>query len=175
MSAGPDSEQSRVDRRVEERPRRESRHSAREAAVQMLYQWEVGKLSMPEVMSTYWTLHDPQSAGRDPQSAIRDPRSAGGDELREFAAALTHGVAATIDRIDPLIVEAAEHWRIERMAVTDRIILRLAVYEFLEQPETPARVIINEALELARTFSTDEAVRFINGILDGIRRRLHRE
>jgi N utilization substance protein B len=61
------------------------------------------------------------------------------------------------------------------MNVTDRLILRLAVYEFLHQPETPARVIINEALELARTFSSDEAVRFINGILDGIRRTLERE
>lgn len=147
-----------AERRLAERPRRESRHGAREAAVQMLYQWEVGKLSMPEVMSTYWTFRDP-----------------GSDQLREFAIALTNGVAANLERIDPLIVEAAEHWRIERMAVTDRIILRLAVYEFLDQPETPARVIINEALELARTFSADDAVRFINGILDGIRRRLARE
>jgi transcription antitermination protein NusB len=154
--------ESDADRRIEERPRRESRHGAREAAVQMLYQWEVGKLSMLEVMSTYWM----------PGLAAEEPA---GDEVREFATALTNGVAATIERIDPLIVEAAEHWRIERMAVMDRIILRLAVYEFLEQPETPARVIINEALELARTFSTDEAVRFINGILDGIRRKLERE
>jgi N utilization substance protein B len=61
------------------------------------------------------------------------------------------------------------------MNVMDRLILRLAVYEFLHQPGTPARVVINEALELARTFSSDEAVRFINGILDGIRRTLERE
>lgn len=157
QSSEPDAE-----RRAEERPRRESRHSAREAAVQMLYQWEIGKLSMVEVMATYWT----------PGLAAEEPP---GEELREFATALTSGVAATIDRIDPLIAEAAEHWRLERMAVMDRIILRLAVYEFLEQPDTPARVIINEALELARTFSTDEAVRFINGILDGVRRGLQRE
>jgi transcription antitermination protein NusB len=150
------------ERRGEDRPRRESRHAAREAAVQMLYQWEVGKLSMHEVLSTYWTpglTHDEPVSG----------------ELREFAVSLTNGVAASIDRIDPLIADAAQHWRIERMAITDRIILRLAVYEFLDQPETPARVIINEALELARTFSSDDAVRFINGILDGIRRTLQRE
>jgi N utilization substance protein B len=153
-----------ADRRIQERPRRESRHSAREAAVQMLYQWEIGKLSMLEVMSTYWPLRDPLSADLPV-----------GNELREFATGLTHGVAANLEKIDPFIAEAAEHWRIERMAVMDRIILRLAVYEFLEQPDTPARVIINEALELARTFSTDDAVRFINGILDGIRRRLARE
>ena len=61
------------------------------------------------------------------------------------------------------------------MAVVDRLILRLAVYEFLHEKETPAKVIINEALELARTFSTDDAVKFINGIIDGIRRTLERE
>ena len=62
-----------------------------------------------------------------------------------------------------------------RLERPDRIVLRLAVYEFLHQPETPAKVVINEALELARTFSTDDAVRFINGILDAIRRRLQRD
>ena len=61
------------------------------------------------------------------------------------------------------------------MATIDRIILRLAVYEFVHEPATPARVVINEALELARTYSSDEAIRFINGILDGIRRTLERE
>ena len=151
----------RAERRSDERPRRETRHQAREAAVQMLYQWEIGKQSMLEVMQTYWM----------PGLSEHEPLS---DELRQFAATLTNGVAATIEQIDPMLAEAAENWRIERMAVMDRIILRLAVYEFLHQPETPARVIINEALELARTFSTDQAVRFINGILDGIRRTLQR-
>lgn len=150
------------ERRTRDRPRREPRHRARESAVQMLYQWEVGKLSMLEVMSTYW------ASGFAADETVDD-------DLRVFATALTNGVAATLDQIDPQIAEAAQHWRIERMAVMDRIILRLAVYEFLHHPETPARVIINEALELARTFSTDDAVRFINGILDGIRRTLQRE
>ena len=67
------------------------------------------------------------------------------------------------------------HWRIERMNVIDRLILRLAVYEFLHEPDTPGKVIINEALELARSFSADDSVRFINGILDAIRRTLSRE
>jgi N utilization substance protein B len=151
-----------TERKTDEPARRESRHQAREAAVQMLYQWEIGKQSMLDVMQTYWT----------PGLSAERPLS---DELRAFATKLTNGVAATVEQIDPLIAEAAEHWRIERMAVMDRIILRLAVYEFLYQPETPTRVIINEALELARTFSTDDAVRFINGILDGIRRTLGRE
>jgi len=71
--------------------------------------------------------------------------------------------------------DAAEHWRLERMNVMDRLILRLAVYEFLHEPATPGKVIINEALELARSFSGDESVGFINGILDAIRRTLARE
>jgi transcription antitermination protein NusB len=149
------------EQRAGERPRRDSRHQAREAAVQMLYQWEVGRQSMLEVMQSYWA-----------PGLADSPLS---DEGRAFATTLTNGVAATLDQLDPMIAEAAENWRLERMAVMDRIILRLAVYEFLHQPDTPGRVIINEALELARTFSTDDSVRFINGILDGIRRTLARE
>jgi N utilization substance protein B len=92
-----------------------------------------------------------------------------------FATMLANGVAGTVEAIDPMIAEAAENWRIERMNILDRLILRLAIYEFLHQPETPAKVIINEALELARTFSTDDSVRFINGILDAVRKTLQRE
>ena len=128
----------------------------------MLYQWEVGRLSMVEVRQTFWS-HDDESG---------EPL---GPELRRFAEALADGMAATVDSLDPIIAEAAEHWRLERMNVLDRLILRLAVYEFLHRPDTHAKVIINEALELARSFSGDEAVRFINGILDGIRRKLERE
>ncbi len=138
------------------------RHRAREAALQMLYQWEVGRLSMPEVRETFWS-HDDETG---------DPLSA---ELRTFAMGLAEGVVSAVEQLDPMIAEAAEHWRVERMNVTDRLILRLAVYEFLHEPETHVKVIINEALELARSFSGDEAVRFINGILDGIRRKIGRE
>ena len=151
-------------------PPRETRHRAREAAVQMLYQWEVGRVAMFEVNETYWQHGSwPETAGA---------AAAGeevGAEVRDFATVLANGVAANVQPIDQLIVEAAEHWRIERMAIVDRLILRIAVYEFLHEKETPGKVIINEALELARTFSTDEAVKFINGILDGIRRTLERE
>jgi N utilization substance protein B len=143
------------------RPSLESRHGAREAAVQMLYQWEIGRASMEEVRQTFWA-HAPEGA----------PLT---DELRAFATALAAGTAAHLDALDPLITDAAEHWRIERMNVLDRLILRLAVYELLHEPETPGKVIINEALELARSFSADDSVRFINGILDAIRRTLARE
>ena len=150
-----------AERRSAERPEKESRHRAREAAVQMLYQWEVGKVSMFEVGQTFWI-----------GPAAPDPV---GDELREFATRLATGVAGTTADIDPMIAEAAQNWRIERMNVLDRLILRMAIYEFLHEPETPAKVIINEALELARTFSTDDSVRFINGVLDAVRRTLGRE
>jgi N utilization substance protein B len=155
MSAG-------AERRSSDRPAKESRHLARQAALQMLYQWEVGRLSMYEVRQTFWT-HASDEA---------QPLS---DDLRAFATQLADGVADSIGQTDPLIAEAAEHWRLERMNVMDRLILRLATYEFLHQAETPGKVIINEALELARTFSGDDAVRFINGILDAIRKKLERE
>jgi N utilization substance protein B len=144
------------------RPAKQSRHRAREAALQMLYQWEVGRVSIDQVIETFWTEGP----------AATDTVS---DDQRAFATTLATGVATAAGALDPVISEAAEHWRLERMNVLDRLILRLAVYEFLHEPETPALVVINEALELARTFSTDDAVRFINGILDAIRRRLDRQ
>ena len=94
--------------------------------------------------------------------------------MREFATALADGVAGSTAGLDPLIADAAEHWRIERMNVLDRLILRIAIYELLHEPDVPAKVIINEALELARTFSGDDAVRFVNGVLDAVRRKLGR-
>ena len=127
----------------------------------MLYQWEVGRASMDDVRRIYWE-HAPEGV----------PLT---EELRAFATSLAAGTAAQVQALDPLITDAAEHWRIERMNVLDRLILRLAVYEFLHEPETPGKVIINEALELARSFSADDSVRFINGILDAVRRTLSRE
>jgi transcription antitermination protein NusB len=148
-------------RRSSARPAKESRHQSREAALQMLYQWEVGRLSMFEVRQTFW--------------AQLPEEPALGEDLRAFATALADGVATHVESLDALIAEAASNWRVERMNVMDRLILRLAVYEFLHQQDTPGPVIINEALELARTFSGDESVRFVNGILDAVRRKLQRE
>jgi N utilization substance protein B len=137
------------------------RHRARQAALQMLYQWEVGRVPIAEVCERFWT-----------ESPVDAPTD---DEVRAFATRLADGVAAHLEEIDPIIVEAADHWRLERMHVMDRLILRLAVFEFLYEPDTPGKVVINEALELARAFSADDSVRFINGILDAIRRTRARE
>jgi N utilization substance protein B len=127
----------------------------------MLYHWEVGGVGMAEVLRSWPALSE--DAGRLPEP------------LQAFAARLAEGTAAAIGSIDPLISEAASSWRIERMNVVDRLILRLAIFELLQERDTPASVIINEAIELARSFSADEAVPFVNGVLDAVRRRLERE
>ena len=137
------------------------RRRAREAALQMLYQWEVGRSSAEESVGTYWPEHDADHELPDP--------------LRDFANGLVRGTAARVKAIDAILTAHAQNWRVERMAVIDRLVLRLAIYELLAEAETPARVIINEALELARTYSGDEAVGFVNGILDAVRKELQRE
>jgi len=96
------------------------------------------------------------------------------ESSREFATRLALGALAHVPELDERIKSRAEHWRISRMAVVDRNVLRLAVYEFLHEP-TPRTVAINEALEIARRFSTYEATQFINGILDAIKRDLDQE
>ena len=137
----------------------DTRRRGREAAFQMLYHWEIGRLSMPLVRTTFWQVGQPDAG-------------AVSERVRTFAERLASGTAEHIEAIDPIIEAQAEHWRLERMPVVDRLILRLAVYEFLHEPGTPPPVVIDEALELAKRFSTPEAVKFINGVLDGVRRRL---
>lgn len=136
--------------------RRSPRHRAREAALQMLYQWEVGRAPVDTVLDTYWCVAPALVTGSS----------------RAFAASLVKGTIEHAPRLDELIAASSEHWRLSRMAVIDRLILRLAVYEFLHEPDAPRKAVINEALELAHTFSTDEAVAFVNGVLDAIRQRL---
>ena len=93
-------------------------------------------------------------------------------EVREFATELAHETMRRLPEVDGLIAATAERWRPERMATLDRLILRMSISEMLRDPQTPPAVIINEALELARRFSTEESVKFINGMLDGVRRRI---
>jgi len=153
--------------------RADGRHRAREAAVQMLYQWEIGRTTADEVVARFFGERSAPGPGDEADHADETvPELSRAQQA--FAAELVRGVAAHAEAIDPLIAAAAQHWRLERMAVVDRLILRMAVYEFQHRPETPARVVINEALELARTFSTEDAVRFINGLLDGVRKSLDR-
>ncbi len=91
-----------------------------------------------------------------------------------FASELATETVGRLDAIDALIADTAERWRPERMAVVDRLILRMAVCELVRDKATPHAVVINEAIELGRTFSTEESVKFINGMLDGIRKKIER-
>ena len=144
-----------------------SRRKARECALQMLFAADIlgaagagdGPARADELVQDYW-------------AQLGDPEMDEG--AREFATRLVVGALAHLAGIDERIRSRAEHWRISRMAVVDRNILRMAVYEFLHEP-TPRTVAINEALEVARRFSTYEATQFINGILDAIKRDLDHE
>ncbi|MBP1600338.1 MAG: NusB antitermination factor [Acidobacteria bacterium] len=130
------------------------RRVARECAVQMLYQRDIGKHDCRYILNSFWEMneHSPQ--------------------VREFATRLFEGSVARLKEIDELIQSHAENWRLSRMAAVDRNILRLAVYELLSEEKTPSTVVINEALEVARKFSTHESAQFVNGILDSIRKHL---
>ena len=133
-----------------------SRRKARECALQMLFAADVAEMPADDVVRSYWAeLGEPDLD----------------ETAREFATRLAARTLSNLELLDERIRSRAEHWRISRMAVVDRNILRLAVYEFLYEP-TPRTVAINEALEIARRFSTYEATQFINGILDAIKRDL---
>ncbi len=130
------------------------RRKAREVALQFLYQLDQHDEADPaRHAADFWARHPVD------------------DDTRAFAAALVAGTKRRQDEIDRLIVQYAEHWELDRMAVVDRNILRLAVYELLDQGSVPPKVAINEAIEIAKKFGTRESGRFINGILD----RVHKE
>lgn len=136
-----------------------TRRKARECALQMLFAADVAKTSSDVLTRDYWNeLGEPEI-----DSATRD-----------FANRLSTNTLREVEKVDERIRSRAEHWRIERMAIVDRNVLRLAVYEFLYE-QTPHTVVINEALEIARRFSTFEATQFINGILDAIKHDLEKE
>jgi N utilization substance protein B len=136
-----------------------SRRKARECALQMLFAADVAETRADELARTFW-------------SELADDES--DEQARDFATRLAVGTLSHLEEVDERIKSRAEHWRIDRMATVDRNVLRLAVYEFLYEP-TPRTVAINEALEVARRFSTYEATQFINGILDAIKRDLDQE
>lgn len=145
------------------------RRAAREAALQMLYQCEVGKAGAFEAIATYWPARDDGEGGEpeEVQAALDEP-------YREFANTLVRGTLARVTEIDALLTAHAQNWRLARMNVLDRIVLRLGTYEMLAEPGTPHKVVINESIELARRFSGDESVGFVNGVLDAVRKELDR-
>jgi len=134
-----------------------ARHRSRQRALQVLFLWDQRKQAVDEAISSFY-----ETLGSDDDIPQRTPPD-------EFMESLVRGTAKNAATIDERITAKSSNWRIERMPVVDRNILRLAVYE-MNTLQTPPAVAIDEALELARQFSGDESVAFINGVLDAVRR-----
>ncbi|HEA47264.1 MAG TPA: transcription antitermination factor NusB [bacterium] len=126
------------------------RRRARELALQILFQLDSGQENLEEVLETFWALH-------------RHP-----GEIKEFANRIVNGTRKNLKAIDQKIARYAEHWEIKRMPTVDRNILRLAAYELLYCPDIPIKVSLNEAVELAKKFSTEKSGQFVNALLDRI-------
>ncbi len=130
-----------------------SRRRSRQRALQILFLWDARKQPVQDALNAYYeTLYSEEKPERD-----------------EFVDDLVKGTVEHVAEVDERIAKHAEHWRMERMPAVDRNILRLAVYE-MQHAGTPAAVVIDEALELARKFSNEESVQFVNGVLDAIHR-----
>jgi N utilization substance protein B len=140
----------------------EGRRKAREAALRMLYQTEIGVMAVADAARTHAAIGDADALELD-------------QEAHDYAAALARGAWEAREAIDAYIADAALNWRVERLAVIDRNVLRLAVHELLDRPSTPPRVVIDEAIELARLYTGEDAARFVNGVLDGVFKRLKDE
>jgi N utilization substance protein B len=134
-----------------------ARHRSRQRALQVLYQWDMTKQPVAQAISSFYeNLYSDESEEEEPQPG-RD----------EFMEELVKGTSEMAADIDHRISSKSENWRLERMPIVDRNILRMAIYE-MGRRETPPAVVIDEALELARQFSGEESVSFINGILDAV-------
>src|SRR5436309_213058 len=134
-----------------------ARHRSRQRAVQVLFLWDQRKQDIDEAISSFY-----ETLGSEEDVPQRTPPD-------EFMESLVRGTAAGAGAIDQRISAKSANWRIERMPAVDRNILRLAIYE-MNQLKTPPAIVIDEALELARQFSGDESIAFINGVLDAVRR-----
>jgi N utilization substance protein B len=134
-----------------------ARHRSRQRALQVLFLWDQRKQAIDDAISSFY-----ETLASDEDQPRRSPPD-------QFMETLVRGASEKSEDIDKCISEKSEHWRLERMPVVDRNILRLAVYEMTDL-KTPAPVVIDEALELARQFSGDESVSFINGVLDAVHR-----
>ena len=132
-----------------------TRRKSRELAMQMLFQGDLGKQEPEEVERLFW-----------------DAREDVDEETKGFADDLHRVATQREDEVDALIQKLAQNWRLERMPVVDRNLLRAAIAEMLGYPKTPAAVIINETLEIARRYAAPESIHFLNGVLDAVGREL---
>ncbi|MGZ5476904.1 MAG: transcription antitermination factor NusB [Thermoanaerobaculia bacterium] len=130
-----------------------ARRKARELALQMLFQHDMSGNAPDQILTTFEELQKSKP------------------NTREFATRIFRGTVDNLGRIDEMITAQADNWRLSRMAVVDRNIIRMCVYEFLHEEDTPKLVIIDEGLEIAKKYGTQKSSQFINGILDGILKR----
>jgi N utilization substance protein B len=134
-----------------------ARHSGREAALQMFFQMEASGAPGAEVIELFWRSFDPDPEGR------------------AYADGAVRGIAESRERVDAEIVKASTHWRLERMTRVDRNILRLGAWELLERADVPRAVILDEAIELAKSYGTEESGAFVNGVLNRVAENLGRK
>jgi N utilization substance protein B len=132
------------------------RRKAREETLRILYRLEFDNREPEEILRQYW----------------KSRKIAW--ETRDYSTWLTKGITSHREEIDSLIQSASEHWRLPRMAVIDRNVLRMAVYELLFEKDIAPAIVINEAIEIARKYSGDESAGFVNGILDAVRKNLEK-
>jgi N utilization substance protein B len=125
------------------------RHKARQYALQMLFQWEIGRQDPLRIEDGFWRIARAEK------------------NTRTFANELFEGVVRNAPELDAIVSDHTENWRLERIALIDRAILRLAAHE-LRSGKVPRKVVVDEAVELAKTFSSEEAAGFVNGVIDSI-------
>jgi N utilization substance protein B len=146
------------------------RRRARECALQVLFSLDMNEgISAPQALAHFWEdfAHEARAAGHDEDAeAVR--------EVVAFAELLVRGATEKLAEIDTIVQRASRNWRIDRMARVDRNVLRLATYELAFVPEVPAKVVINEAIEVAKRYGASESPAFVNGILDRIAQELKR-
>jgi N utilization substance protein B len=156
-----------------------ARHRSRQRALQVLYQWDMTKRPVDEAIRAFYDTLDADKMAQasmqgaepmeEPDDQEEEDSTASGRD--EFMEELARGASEMAPDIDHRIAEKSAHWKLERMPIVDRNILRLGIYEMSRQ-ETPAAVVIDEALELARQFSGEESVAFINGVLDAVHKEV---
>src|SRR5579871_4485532 len=143
-----------------------ARHRSRQRALQVLYQWDMTKKPVDDAISSlYETLDSEAETATGKKDGVRKQRR------DPFMEELARGASSMASEIDQRISTKSENWKLERMPAVDRNILRLAIYEMSQQP-TPPAVVIDEALELARQFSGEDSVSFINGVLDAVHKEI---
>ena len=133
------------------------RTKARECALQMLYQWDLTREPLERVAGLFWSVRTST------------------DETRARAESLFRGCQSHVEGLDAEIAQAAHNWRFERIAAIDKNILRLGAYELMHEKDTPASVVIDEAVELAKRFAEADSPAFVNGVLDAVRRAVRKD